>query len=95
MPTVSPSSADAAVEARVFWLRFQKEIAAALIILILAIVGFAGYRFYTYRRNSTAADLLGNAKTPQDYHEVISSGGQAAERKEVRGSERDAADVRR
>ncbi len=71
MPTVSPSSADAAVEARVFWLRFQKEIAAALIILILAIVGFAGYRFYTYRRNSTAADLLGNAKTPQDYQEVI------------------------
>src|SRR5438874_877944 len=70
MPTAPPSS-DAAVEARVFWLRFQKEIAAALIILILAIVGFAGYRFYTYRRNSTAAELLGDVKTPQDYQEVI------------------------
>src|SRR5207302_10357521 len=72
MPTVSPSSADAAVEARVFWLRFQKEIAAALIILILAIVGFAGYQFYTNRRNSSAAELLGKAKNPPDYQEVIS-----------------------
>jgi predicted negative regulator of RcsB-dependent stress response len=71
MPTDLPSSTDAAVKARVFWLRFQKEIAAALVILILAIVGFAGYRFYTYRRNSTAAELLGNVKTPQDYQEVI------------------------
>src|SRR5437588_1091168 len=70
MPTTPPSS-DAAIEARVFWLRFQKEIAAALIILILAIVGFAGYRFYTYRRNSTAAGLLGKAKNPQDYQLVI------------------------
>src|SRR5256714_11994396 len=70
MPTAPPSS-DAAVEARVFWLRFQKEIAAALIIVILAIVGFTGYRFYTHRRNSTAAELLGKAKNPQDYQEVI------------------------
>jgi predicted negative regulator of RcsB-dependent stress response len=70
MPTVPPSS-DVAVEARVFWLRFQKEIAAALIIVILAIVGFAGYRFYTSRRNSSAAELLGNAKNPQDYQDVI------------------------
>ncbi|HEV3243397.1 MAG TPA: tetratricopeptide repeat protein [Chthoniobacterales bacterium] len=71
MPTASPPSTDAVVEAQVFWLRFQKEIAAALIIVILGIVGFAGYRFYTYRRNSTAAELLGNAKNPQDYQEVI------------------------
>jgi TolA-binding protein len=70
MPTESPST-DAVVEAQVFWLRFQKEIAAALIIVILAIVGFAGYRFYTHQRNSTAAELLGKAKNPQDYQEVI------------------------
>ena len=70
MPT-DPPSIDAAVEAQVFWLRFQKEIAAAMIILILAIVGFTGYRFYTHRRNSTAAELLGRAKNQQDYQEVI------------------------
>jgi TolA-binding protein len=70
MPT-DPPSIDAAVEAQVFWLRFQKEIAAALIIVILAIVGFTGYRFYTHRRNSTAAELLGRATNPQNYQEVI------------------------
>jgi len=71
MPTAPPRSTDAVVEAQVFWLRFQKEIAAALIIVILAIVGFASYRFYTSRRNSTAAELLGNARNPHDYQEVI------------------------
>src|SRR5437879_12445687 len=69
MPTAPPSS-DVAVEARVFWLRFQKEIATAVVIVILAIVECAGYRCYTSRRNSTAAELLGNAKTPHDYQEV-------------------------
>src|SRR5437868_9075093 len=71
MPIAPPPSRDAAVEARVFWLRFQKEIAAALIILILAAVGFAAYRFYINRRNSTAAELLGRAKNPLDYQEVM------------------------
>jgi TolA-binding protein len=69
---IEPPSTEVAIEAQVFWLRFQKEIAAVLIILILAIVGFTGYRFYTHRRNSTAAELLGKAKNPQDYQEVIS-----------------------
>src|SRR5205814_2689780 len=71
MPIAPPPSRDAAVEARVFWLRFQKEIAAALIVLILAAVGFAAYRFYVNRRNSTAAELLGRAKNPHDYQEVM------------------------
>jgi predicted negative regulator of RcsB-dependent stress response len=70
MPTDQPST-DAAVEAQVFWLRFQREIATALIILILGIVGYTGYRFYTHRRNSTAAELLGKAKNPQDCQLVI------------------------
>src|SRR5919204_5516212 len=70
MPTAPPST-EPSVEARVLWLRFQKEIAAALVILILAIFVFSGYRFYLHRRNTTAAELLGNAKTPQEYQEVI------------------------
>src|SRR2546430_7956892 len=69
---IAPPTSDAAVEARAVWLRFQKEIAAALIILILAVLGYAGYRFYIYRHNFAAAELLGNAKNPQDYQEVIS-----------------------
>ena len=70
MPTASPTS-DVAVETRVFWLRFQKEIAAALIIVLLGLAGFAGYRFFNYRRNSAAAELLGAAKTPEQYREVM------------------------
>ena len=34
-------------------------------------LGYAGYRFYIYRHNSAAAELLGNAKNPPDYQEVI------------------------
>jgi TolA-binding protein len=71
MPTAPPPTRDAAVEAQVFWLRFQKEIAAALIIAVLAMIGFAAYRFYVNRRDSNAADLLGNARTTEDYQSVI------------------------
>jgi len=72
MPTTSPTTTEASVEARVLWLRYQKEIAAALIVVLLAIIGFAGYRLYTVRRNATASELLGGAKTQQDYEAVIS-----------------------
>jgi predicted negative regulator of RcsB-dependent stress response len=72
VPTAPPPTRDAAIEASVFWLRFQKEIAAALIVALLAMIGFAGYRFYTNRRDTSAAELLGNAKTTQDYQEVTS-----------------------
>jgi len=70
MPTAPPTT-EASVEARVFWLRYQKEIAAALIVVLLAIIGFAGYRFYTNRRNATAAEMLGGAKTQAEYEAVI------------------------
>ena len=72
MPTDS-TFPEPAVEASVFWLRFQKEIAAALIVLLLAMAGYAAYRFYTYRRNEAGAELLGKAKTPQDFQQVITS----------------------
>ena len=70
MPTSVPST-DASVEAQVFWLRFQKEIAAALIIVLLALVGYSGYRFYKNRQESAAAELLSQAKTPQDYQTLM------------------------
>jgi TolA-binding protein len=70
MPTAPPPTRDAAVEAQVFWLRFQKEIAAALIVAILAMLSYAGYRLYKNRQESAAAELLGGAKTPHDYQEV-------------------------
>src|ERR1700736_4971554 len=72
MPAAPPPTHDASVDAQVFWLRFQKEVAAALIVVVLAMIGYTGYRFYKSRRESSAAVLLGAAKTPQDYQEVAS-----------------------
>jgi TolA-binding protein len=71
MPTVLPPSRDAALEARVFWIRFQKEIAAIVIVALLGLIGYAGYRFYSERRNTAAAGLLASAKNAQDYQQVI------------------------
>src|SRR5713101_10178029 len=62
MPTVPPPSRDAALETRVFWERFKVEIAAVLLIALLAIIGFGVYRFYSDRRNAAASALLGNAR---------------------------------
>src|ERR1700736_60440 len=72
MPAAPPPTRDAAVDAHVFWLRFQKEIAAALIVVVLVMIGYTGYRFYKNRRESSAAELLGTAKTPRDFQEVAS-----------------------
>lgn len=71
MPAATPTTIDASVEAQVFWLRFQKEIAAALIVAVLAMIGYAGYRLYASQRDSKAAQLLGGAKTTEEYQAVI------------------------
>ncbi len=71
MPTVPPPSRDAALETRVFWERFKVEIAAVLLIALLAIVGFGVYRFYSDRHNSAASALLGSARSTEDYQQVI------------------------
>lgn len=70
MPTVPPPSRDAALETRVFWERFKNEIIAALSVLLLGLVGFGGYRFYSDRTAAAASALLGRAKNAHDYEEV-------------------------
>jgi len=70
MPTVPPPSRDPALETRVFWERFKNEIIAALSVLLLGLVGFGGYRFYSDRTAAAASALLGRAKNAHDYEEV-------------------------
>ena len=72
MPTASPATTETSVEAHVFWLRYRKEIAAALIVIIVAMIGYAGFRIYQNRREARAAEMLGDAKTPEQYQEVVS-----------------------
>jgi predicted negative regulator of RcsB-dependent stress response len=71
MPTAPIATRDAKVEAQVFWLKYQKEITALLVLAILAMVGFAGYRFYSDRKEAAAAGVLASAKSAQDYEQVI------------------------
>src|SRR5437016_9550655 len=71
MPTAPPPSYDAALETRVFWERFKTEITAALIIVVLAIIGFGAYRFYIDRKAAAASALLASAKSAEAYQQVI------------------------
>lgn len=71
MPTAPPSATDARVEAQVFWMRHGKEILAILAVAMLAAIGYAGYRFYVERQNSTAAVMLASAKNSSDFEQVI------------------------
>lgn len=71
MPTAPPPSRDVALETSVFWERFKKPITAALIIVLIAVIAFTGYRFYSDRRAAAASALLASAKSAQEYQQVI------------------------
>jgi TolA-binding protein len=71
MPTAPPPSRDAALETLGFWERFKNEIIGALIVVLLAVIGFTGYRFYSDRQAAAASALLASAKSAQEYQQVI------------------------
>jgi TolA-binding protein len=71
MPTAAPPSHDPALEARVFWWRFRKEIVAVIIIALLGFTVFGAYRLYANRRASAATSLLADAKSVTDYEQLI------------------------
>src|SRR5919197_4564969 len=71
MPTASPPSRDVALETRFFFERFKKEIVAVLIVVLLAVIAFTGYRYYSDRCAASASASLASAKTAQDYQQVI------------------------
>ena len=56
MPTLS--SADPVLETQVFWFRHKKEVFALLILALLSVAAWGGYRFYSERREATAANSL-------------------------------------
>jgi TolA-binding protein len=71
MPTIPPPSRDAALETRVFWERFKYQIIAGLLVLLIALVAFIAYRFYSDRRAATASALLASAKDASQYEQLI------------------------
>src|SRR5436190_13568861 len=73
MPIAPPASRDVPLETRFFWERFKKPITAALLIVLIAVIAFTGYRFYSDRRTLVASALLASAKSAQEYQQVIDS----------------------
>lgn len=71
MPTVSPPSADPTLEAQVFWVKNRTELIVGVLVVLLALGGFAAFQFYRDRRNSSGAEALVGAQSEQDYKKVI------------------------
>src|SRR5215831_10871740 len=69
MPTVT--SADPMLETQVFWYRYKTFIFAILIVAVLGVAAWGGYRFNSERRDAIAASALAVAKTSSDYQKVI------------------------
>ena len=81
MPTLT--STDTAPEREAFWDRYKKEVMAVLILALVGVAGFGGYRLYSDRQGDIAAARLSSAKTTADFQKVIadypntSAGGSA------------------
>jgi TolA-binding protein len=71
MPTTL-STNDTAPERDVFWERYKKEVMAVLIVALVAVAGYGGYRLYSDRQANVAATMLASAKTVADFQKVIS-----------------------
>ncbi|MEP6698945.1 MAG: tetratricopeptide repeat protein [Verrucomicrobiota bacterium] len=71
MPILPSSLPDPVLEGHVFWDRYKKEIIAALLIALLAVAAYGGYRFYSEHRENAAASALAASKTPADLQKVI------------------------
>jgi TolA-binding protein len=66
------TTSDPAPERDVFWERYKKEVMAVLVVALIAVAGYGGYRLYLDRQSNTAATILANARTAADFQKVIS-----------------------
>lgn len=65
------STAESTPDREVFWERYKKEVMAVLILALLAVAVFGGYKLYSDRRENSAAAALAGAKTQADFQRVI------------------------
>jgi TolA-binding protein len=70
MPTLT--STDTAPEREVFWDRYKKEVMAVLVLALIGVAVYGGYRIYADRQGNAGAELLASAKTAADFQKVIS-----------------------
>ena len=72
MPTAPTVTRDPALEAHVFWFEHRREILIGIGLIVLALIGYAGFWFYNERRNEAAATALAQAHDAGGYQQVIS-----------------------
>ena len=65
------STAEPTPDREVFWERYKKEVMAVLILALLAVAVFGGYKLYSDRRENSGAAALAGAKTQADFQKVI------------------------
>ena len=61
MPTAPTVTRDPALEAHVFWFEHRREILIGIGVIVLALIGYAGFWFYTERQDAAAAAALAQA----------------------------------
>ena len=71
MPTAPVQTSDAALEAQVFWLRYRKELAGLLILLLAIVAGLIAWKVYQDRRDTASSEALARARTAADYQAII------------------------
>lgn len=59
------------LETQVFWERYKNVVLAVLVLALLTVAAWGGYRLYSERRAETAAGVLATAKTAADFQKVI------------------------
>jgi len=69
MPTLT--STDTAPDREVFWDRYKKEVMAVLILALVGVAAYGGYRLYSDRQANVAAETLAGAKNASDFQKVI------------------------
>ena len=70
-PMQTLSSSDIALERDILWERYKTLVMAGIIVVLLAVAGYGGYRFYSERQATAAANLLSSAKNPAEFQKVI------------------------
>ena len=72
-PVTRPVSeeSDPVLGTQFFWVKYRTEILIGLLVVLVALAGYGGYRLYTARRDAAASDLLADAKSPADLQKVF------------------------
>ena len=71
MATAPTVTTDPLLETQLFWSRYQKAIIIGLVAVMLIVGAVAVYRFYTGRKEASAAAALARAKGMEEYQRVI------------------------